>query len=187
MLRKALLASVMIAAVGAVAAPAAADNIALDTWYTFSFGATGSALAPGFTPGTSPAAVIAPSAPWTITLSGPAVMTVTDVEISGDEFTFFDNGAFLGTTSASVPNGSSVGECISCALADPNYSHGSFLLGAGVHNLTGVFNGVITFGDGDFKISSAAPEPSSWAMMITGLAGLGGLLRSRRKSAAAAA
>jgi hypothetical protein len=186
MLRKALLASAVIAAMGAAAAPAAADNIVKDVWYSFSFESTGSALDSGFVAGTSPSGVIAPSAPWVITLAAPAVLTVTDLETSGDRFTFYDFGALLGSTSTPVDFASYVGECISCALADPNYSHGSFLLGAGVHSLTGTFDGDITFGDGAFKIS-AAPEPSSWGMMIMGLAGLGGLLRSRRKSQAATA
>src|SRR5665213_989874 len=112
-------------------------------------------------------------------------MTVVDVEESGDQFTIFDNGALLGQTSTAV-TGSDVGECISCALADPNFSRGSLLLGAGVHNLTGVYHGSFVAGDGDFRISSAVPEPSAWTMMITGLASLGGLFRSRRKSVVAA-
>lgn len=187
MLRYSLLAAVAAAAVTLASAPAqAADNITTDTWYSFSFTTAGTPLVPGILPGVSPAGVIAPAAPWTITLAAPTHLRVTDVEISGDVFTFYDNGGFLGTTSAPVAFGSSVGECISCALADPNYSHGDFLLGAGTHSLTGVFDGSINYGDGDFRIGSV-PEPASWALMLMGFGGLGAVMRSRRNMAASAA
>lgn len=102
-------------------------------------------------------------------------------------FRIFDNGVLLGSTSAAVPNASSVGECISCALADPNYSHGFFILGPGAHSLTGIFDGVITNGDGDFiiKSSGGVPEPAAWALMLVGFGGLGAALRSRRRMALA--
>ena len=186
MLRNALLVGAAVIALGAVSAPAqAADNIVLNTWYAFNFQATGSALNGGGIPGTSPNGLAAPQTPWTITLSGPGKLTVTDVEIPGDQFTLYDNGVLLGTTSAPTPDfGVNVGECISCALGDPEFSKGVFLLGAGVHNFTGVQDGVINFGDGDFKVS--LPEPGTWAMMMIGLGGIGAAMRSRRKAVLAA-
>ena len=132
-----------------------------------------------------PSGVLAPSAPWTITLSKPATLTVTDVEVSGDQFTFFDNGVLLGTTSPPVPFAQFVGECISCALASSNFSHGFFTLPAGVNVITGVYDGGAGFGDGDFVVG--VPEPASWALMLIGVSGLGVALRSRRKAAAALA
>jgi hypothetical protein len=186
MIRNVLLAGAAVAAVGAISAPALADNIVPNTWYAFGFTTTGTPLfGPGFAAGTSPAGVLAPTAPWTITLAHPALLTVTDVEISGDTFSMFDNGIALGPMSVPVPSGSTVGECISCALADPNFSHGYFLLPAGVNVITGIQDGVINFGDGDFMVS--VPEPATWSLMLLGFGGLGAALRSRRKTAIATA
>ena len=182
MLRKILCAGAAVAALGAISAPAQADNISTGTWYGFGFSTTGTALYGGGYPGTSPNGVSAPSAPWTITLSKPTTLTVTDVEASGDQFTLYDNGVLLGTTS--TPNyGDYVGECISCALADPNFSHGTFTLAAGTNVITGVFDGSVGYGDGDFGIG--VPEPASWALMLIGFGALGVAMRSRRKPAAA--
>ncbi|HLZ84935.1 MAG TPA: DUF642 domain-containing protein [Caulobacteraceae bacterium] len=40
---------------------------------------------------------------------------------------------------------------------------------------------------GDVSIASAIPEPASWALMLTGVAGLGTTLRSRKRTATAVA
>jgi hypothetical protein len=187
MFRKILCAGAAAAALAAISAPAqAADNITTGQWYAFAFGATGAALTGGGVPGTSPNGVSAPSAPWTITLSKPATLIVTDVETSGDQFTLSDNGTLLGTTSTPVPFADFVGECISCALSNPDYSHGFFKLAAGTNVITGTFDGVVGFGDGDFEVVSV-PEPASWALMLVGVGGLGAALRSRRKISAALA
>ncbi|MBV8684696.1 MAG: PEP-CTERM sorting domain-containing protein [Caulobacteraceae bacterium] len=184
MIRKILCAGAALAALGAISAPAQADNIKTGIWYAFGFTTTGTALfGPGYAAGTSPNGVLAPSAPWTITLSKPTTMVVTDVEESGDQFTLYDNGVLLGTTSTPVPYAQNVGECISCALASSNFSHGYFTLPAGVNVITGTFDGVVGNGDGDFAIG--VPEPATWALMLIGFGGLGMALRSRRRTALA--
>lgn len=181
MVGKSLLVVAMACALGFVTVPArAADNITFGTWYAFSFGENNTPLTGGGSPGTSPNGLSAPTSPWTITLASPARLTVTDVEESGDQFTFYDNGNPLGTTSAPVAYAEYVDECITCALADPNFSHGVFLLPAGTSNLTGVFDGTVGFGSGDFLVS-AVPEPSTWAMFLIGFGSLGALLRVKRR------
>ena len=184
LLRNTFLAGAAIFAAAAVSAPAQADNITSGTWYAFGFSSTGTALFGGGAPGTNPNGVSAPTAPWTITLTSPETLTVVDVEASGDQFTLFDNGVNIGTTSA--PGfGSYVGECISCALADSNFSRGTFTLGAGTHSITGVFDGFVGYGDGDFQVSGV-PEPAAWALMLVGFGALGTSLRARRKASSIA-
>jgi hypothetical protein len=189
MLGKALLVGAATAALGAISAPAQAAVVAPGIWYAFQFAATGSPLMGGGTPGTNPNGVTAPAAPWLVTLTKPGELLVVDVEESGDQFSLFDNGQPLGDTSTPVVGGANVGECISCALANDDFSRGIFFLHAGVNVITGVDLGVVNFGDGDFIINPTlpVPEPAAWGLMLIGLGGLGASLRLRRRAAAATA
>jgi hypothetical protein len=87
--------------------------------------------------------------PFTYTASGPTLVTITDLFcILGEHYLVSDNGATLGATSPE--------QLLGCqedyagyttnpdvALADPNYSHGRFAVGAGSHAITVVFQGQI--------------------------------------------
>jgi len=170
MFRIALLAGV--AAVALAAVPAQADNIVTNQWYTGHFLGDGTDLLGGaFSLGVNgplrdpPAVGNALDAPTvggilsaTITCPLGCVLTVTDVETSGDQFQMFVNakpaqlasavsnglvpkgqesyngvpitggGALDGLTSLPVPGGTFNGEDISLALSDPNYSSGTFYL-----------------------------------------------------------
>jgi hypothetical protein len=183
-LKSAIAGMTALAAV-ALAAPASAGPITTGTWYTFSFAGTGSPLSLSPSIPTNPVSQAAP-APWTITLSGAANLTITDLETSGDYFTLYDNGVLLGTSDPGVPNATNA--CyidISCALADSNYGKGTFLLGAGDHSITGIFEGVIGAGDGAFMIAAAptpAPEPATLAIFGAGLIGAAAAMRRQKKA-----
>lgn len=202
-------ASLAVFALGA--APAQADNIVINQWYTGHFTTSNTPLLGGaYTLGTHgpvlPAgfanAVVAPAPAWVVTLPSSGTLTVTDVETSGDRFQLFDNGVAMtpapspfhaagqnpgqaglagGFTSVPVPNGSSGVEDINAALGNADYSSGTFALHPGVNDITGEFLGVIKFGDFNF-IAEAVPEPSTWAMLILGIGGMGLVLRNRRRA-----
>jgi hypothetical protein len=157
-----------------------ADPIATNQWYSFGFAGDGSSLAGAYGDAVDPASIGVPNGPWTFTLSGPGMLEVTDLEESGDWFTFFDNGSSIGTTSTPTW-GDEIGEDIGGALADSNFSRGFFVLGAGDHSITGVLNaGSVGNGDGAFIVNTAVPEPASLALLSLGLLGVG-LMRRKNK------
>jgi hypothetical protein len=175
-------------AAASLAAPALADTISSGIWYDAGFNGTGTPLfGPGFSIGFDQPAgtgvAFAPTTPWTITLSKPETLTIVDTETSGDQFTMFNNGNPLGTTSTPCDSCSSgIGNDIGLALADADYSVGRFLLPAGTDTISGTFDGVIGFGDADFEIAGV-PEPATWAMLLGGLGAIGAGMRMRRKTA----
>ena len=182
MLRNSLLLGGSVAILGAVMAPAQASTIDTDIWYAGHFGSTaGVGFSPGSFVGTSPPdgnpTMIAPAggAPWTITLSKPGELTITDVQESGDQFTLTFTGATTGTvtTSTPVPFGANVGVCISCALSNPDFSSGVFALNAGTTTFFGAPVTMRAPGDFEFEVTNGVPEPSTWAMILLGFAGLG--------------
>jgi hypothetical protein len=210
-IRTFLVATVAAASLGA---PALADNIQLNQWYSGFFTGTPSPLTGAgaygthgpVLPGGFANAVGAPTAPWTITLSKAGTLTVTDVQTSGDQFTLYDNGVAMTLAAspftaagqnpgqAGAAGGNTSAPCFGCetgvaninyALGDSNYSSGTFALGAGANSITGTFNGSIGYGYVEFIAESAAvPEPAAWALMLGGIAAVGGGMRMRRRTAA---
>ena len=92
---------------GLAAVPAQADNIAVNTWYTGTFliavpspvsggpavflGTNGPLVGGGFAD-----SVAAPAGTtWTVTLTSPGTLTLTDLQLSGDQFTASDNGSVM--------------------------------------------------------------------------------------------
>ena len=203
---------IALAAVVMTGAPAYADpapNIIAGQWYSFRFDNSGTPIygppfVTGFNgplPGGGTAfSISAPTGTsWTINMATAGYITFTDLEISGDEFQVFINGvaATLATNNL-IPSGqsglaggftsasglgSSVGEDISAALLDANYSSGTFYLPAGLDTINAQFLGYIENGDGAF-FASSVPEPATWAIMLVGFGGIGFMLRRKIRSIA---
>jgi hypothetical protein len=203
--RAALIAAIPVLFVSQLAK---ADNIVSDQWYSASFGSTPGTAVSG--PATTTAvdgpllqggfgdSINAPGASWTITVAGTGTLTATDLEESGDQFQFFDNGLSMsaapspftaagqnpGQTSpgggvTSFPNCCDfVDEDINLALGDPNFSSATFALYSGLNVITADYIGGNGNGNMAF-VAEVVPEPSSLALFATGLLGL--LFAMRRK------
>jgi hypothetical protein len=78
---------------------------------------------------------------FSVTLVKAAILTVVDAAFAGDAFKVFDKGVAIGVTPtvpSSYPN--SNGLDFDGALADPAYSHATFLLAAGDHLISGLLS-----------------------------------------------
>ena len=140
-----------------LASPIATDG----TWYTFGFGLATSAAYSGVgaTTSVNPTSQVAPDPAWTFT--GPATFQVLDEYFAGDRFEVFDSGTSLGTTSAPGQSGSCLND-IACALADSNFSRGSFTLGIGSHSITiNVIQNATDTSRGAAVFSATATPPAS--------------------------
>jgi hypothetical protein len=113
------------------------------------------------------------------TTSQSVWLTVVDAGFTGDTFQIFDGATLLGTTSA--PGLASYPDAtydFDAALADVNFSRGTFLLSAGAHHITGFLAQSALDGTTPINATFAGvkleaapvPEPSSWALALAGLA-----------------
>lgn len=217
MLKHFLRSTAAIAAIGAAglaAAPAQADNIVVNQWYTGHFTTTPSPLFGGaYTLGTHGPilawprfgnAISAPAPAWTITLSHGGTLTVTDVETSGDQFQLFDNGvAMAAAPSPFGPAPQNPGQvspgggltsvpCASCSFGveDINAALGNANYSSATFRLLPGVNNITgeflgTISYGDFNfIAEGVPEPAAWAIMLVGFGLVGAAMRRRGKALA---
>jgi hypothetical protein len=98
-----------------------------------------------------------------------------------DTVTFFD-----GSSQSIVLQGTGtsccVGELAFVGFTDPGKGITSVTIVAGVPG-----SGQDAIGVDDVRFQTAVPEPAAWAMMLVGFGGLGAVMRSRRRMAAASA
>ena len=167
----------LVALLAAAALSAQADTvtpIANQDWNQFFFAESGSSWLDDYaynSPG---------KLSFSVDLSGPAVLKVTDLGLTGDIFQVFDNGHSLGFTSApNKANTTDIGINFDAAFASSDWSHGQWTLGAGSHLITGIaYVSDLGAGIGGVQVA-AVPEPSTYAMLLCGL-GLVGLIARRR-------
>lgn len=164
MLRKVI--AIAALAAGLASAPASAATLVLDGgWQPFSFGDVGSSISPTFE----------------FTLTKNALFKITDAFLNGDQFEVFINGASQGFTSVPVNDGTQAGSDYDLAYASPKFSHAGYALGAGTYSVTATVSLSPYSGGGGAAelVSTAVPEPATWAMMIGGIGLVGGTLRRR--------
>jgi hypothetical protein len=152
------------------AAPAAAQTpLTSGSWTFFGFGGPGSG---------------ATGQPFTFTSATAFTVTVLDSFNPGDQFQLFNAGTLVGSTAA-VP---AINQefCVTPAqcLDDPRFSRGTFTLGPGAYSLTVVAT-VSPFGGGGAWIGAnvvteVIPEPSTWALLGTGMLALAAAAGRRR-------
>jgi len=166
-------------------ASARADVLTVDAgWIAFCFAGNGA-------PATDTGCVDQPPGvgnPIDITVpGGGADLIVTDAFLHGAAFDVYEGGnLILSTPSVTVDNVSTCGPGSgfesdpNCAYADPLYSHGSVLLSAGLHTID-IFARISGYGGGEgFVQATSVPEPTTLALLASGLGAL--LLRRRRRS-----
>jgi hypothetical protein len=180
-LKKLLAATAACVALGFACAPVQADPINAAQWYEFRFGATGSALTNGAGAVPGVLSIFAPDTPWTINLATAMELVVTDGFQQGDEFQLSDFGAAILSTSATPNDGAhSCGNDEVACLADPLMSHGTIVLAAGLHSLTGIVTDSPFGGGAAFFIIRAIRVPEPGTLALIALAGLAaGALRRR--------
>lgn len=129
-------------------------------WMSFSF--------PGISNGTAPYSWFSN---FEFELTQNAVVTVTDVFANTDQFDVYDNDSYIFTTSDPLDAGIDLGLTPDEASVSPFYSHGSFLLGPGHHDITGINIRPTSadFGGVAYIRVDTVPEPATVLLMISGL------------------
>jgi hypothetical protein len=123
-----------------------------------------------------------------VSLAGStALLTITNLA-NGNSFSFDPSSAAFGNaTSSALPGAYQNSEKVSFSFLGLNYNpnlNDTFAVDLTLSNVTGI--GTIE-DDVTVQIGSGVPEPSTWALMILGFAGVGFMAYRRRSSAMLAA
>ena len=150
--------------------PTFATPVVVDAgWYGFCFAGVGSPA----TAGCQNSGIGTAGNDITFTASTPVLFKITDAFVYGDAFTVVIDGNSL--TTPLVAGGGGSTQDPDLAFADPNYSHASWLLGAGSHTVD-VYALASPGGSGgaylEVQTATAVPEPASLLLLGTGLVGL---------------
>lgn len=137
------------------------------------------------------------SSPWTFTVTGPAVFSVSDAFIVGDIYKLFDTATstllatstFFAGLAGDVQSGTTgpAGGTFGPAWQNVTFSKFAYTLAAGTYSftITGDGAGGLPAGLGvRLDLIGGVPEPTSWAMMILGFGLAGTALRRRHAFAA---
>ena len=185
----------VLIALNALASPAFAGPIPLDTYLQFSFSEVGVPAA-GCDPADPAGAFCFPSsgtptsfldAPaWTFADS--AVLTIIDAFLSGDRFEIFDFGVSLGLSSMPGIDADCGDDPLVC-LADASMSRLVMELGAGPHSLTITPTQTADYGGSAFlhiaQGATAVPEPATTWLLAVGFVALGASRIGRTRAARA--
>jgi hypothetical protein len=113
--------------------------------------------------------------PFTFTSATAVKLDVTDAFAQGDRFEVYDHGSLIGTT-AQINNPGNFALNADMAWGMPNFSKGTFSLGAGDHSLTfktiqvadGAPSGTAYFRLNPDVVLAEVPEPTSLALLALG-------------------
>lgn len=115
--------------------------------------------------------------PYIFTLTGPASFSITDAFIVGDQYSVYDFGSLILTTSLlptrtpfAVPSGDGIADA---AWSSGLYQTGQILLSAASYSLTVQGDGVGGLPAGFYTRLDSVPEPSTLLFLGSGLAALG--------------
>lgn len=161
------------AAAQATTVPLAADG----SWYAFDVDLVGS--------GTSSWIDVAYTSDFSnlsFTVTVPAglqgLLTVVDGGFAGELYTVTVNGVVQPAMSAPGVPGANAFIDFDAALADPAFSRGQYVLGAGLNTITGFVNAPGDVSVGGLRVS-LVPEPATWATLVGGLLWVSALARRR--------